>query len=75
LAKIRGNQIVVVGEGFCPAMEAAKMLNVPLDKVCLNCSLPMFQGMASVINPNVKLQVPQARFTGDKSCKEIFTIT
>lgn len=74
LAKIQGNQVLVVGEGFCPAMEAAKMVNAPLDKACLNCSLPMFEGIASAINPNVKLEVPQARFKGDKSCTEIFTI-
>ena len=74
LAKVQGDRVLVVGEGFRPAMEAAKMLNAPLDKVCLNCSLPMFEGIASAINPNVKLEVPQARFKGDKSCKEIFTI-
>jgi len=29
MAKIEGNQVILVNEGFCPVMEAVKMLNAP----------------------------------------------
>ena len=44
--KVEGNRVILTNEGFCPVMEAAKMLNAPWDKVCLNYALPMFKGMA-----------------------------
>ncbi len=74
MAKIEGNQVIIANEGFCPVMEAAKMLNAPWDKMCLNYALPMFKGMASAINPNVELGVPEGRYKGDKACREVFTI-
>jgi len=74
MSKIEGNQVILVNEGFCPVMEAVKMLNAPWDKIDICYAWPMFEAMALAVNPNAKLEVLQARHRGDKSCKHVFTV-
>jgi len=74
MSKIEGNQVILVNEGFCPVMEAVKMLNAPWDKIDICYAWPMFEAMALAVNPNAKLEVLEARHRGDKSCKHVFTV-
>jgi len=45
-ARMEENKVICENEGFCPVLEAVKMLNAPWEKVCVNCSWPMFEGVA-----------------------------
>ena len=74
LCKVEGNQVIAETEGFCPVMEAVKMLNAPWDKIDICYAWPMFEAMALAVNPNAKLEVLEARHRGDKSCKHVFTV-
>jgi hypothetical protein len=73
-AKIEGNQVIMVNKGFCPVMASVKTLNGPWDKIDLYYGWPMIEGIASAVNPNVRMEVPETRHRGDKSCKHVFTI-
>ena len=72
--KIEGDQIIMVNEGFCPVMEAVRMLNAPWDKIDFNYSWPMIEGIACGVNPNVRMVVTERRQRGDKICKYILSI-
>jgi len=72
--KVEEDRAVFVNEGFCPVMEAVKLLNAPWDKVCHNYSLRWFEGVAAGVNPNVKMEVPETRIKGEKCCRHIFTV-
>jgi hypothetical protein len=74
MSKIEGNQVILVNEGFCPVMEAVKMLNAPWDKIDICYAWPMFEAMALAVNPNAKLEILEARHRGDRSCKHVFTV-
>lgn len=72
--EVEGNKIIFVNEGFCPVMEAVKLLNAPWDIVCYNYSWKWFEGVAAGVNPNIKMEVPESRVRSDKCCRHIFTI-
>jgi hypothetical protein len=74
ICKVEGNKIIAETKGFCPIMEAVKMLNAPWDKIDVYCSWPAFGEMARAVNPNAEIDVVEARHKGDKSCKHVFTI-
>jgi hypothetical protein len=74
ICKVEGNKVIAETDGFCPIMEAVKMLNAPWDKIDNYCSWPAFGAMARAVNPNVKIDVVSARHKGDKTCKHVFTI-
>ncbi|HUV02952.1 MAG TPA: hypothetical protein VMW67_05880 [Desulfobacteria bacterium] len=73
-AKVEGNQVICENEGFCSVMEAVKMLNAPWEKICANCSWPMFEGVARGINPDATMDVEQSRIWGDTCCKHVITV-
>lgn len=72
--KVEGDKVVCDNEGFCPVMEAVKMVNVPWDKIDLNYAWPMFEGIALAINPNAKMEVRESRHRGDKRCRHVFIV-
>jgi len=74
ICKVEGNKVIAETDGFCPIMEAVKILNAPWDKIDVYCSWPAFGEMARAVNPNAKIDVVEARHKGDKSCKHVFTI-
>lgn len=73
-AKVHGNQVIVENKDFCSVLEAVKQLNAPWDKVCHNCALPIFEGVALAVNPDATLEVLKSRMQGDRRCKHVFTI-
>ena len=73
-AKVHDNQVIVENKSFCAVLEAVQMLNAPWEKVCLNCAQPIFEGIASAVNPNTTMEVPKSRMKGDKSCRHVFTV-
>jgi hypothetical protein len=73
-ARVEGNQVICENEGFCSVMEAVKMLNAPWEKICANCSWPMFEGVARGINPDATMDVEQSRIWGDTCCKHVITV-
>jgi hypothetical protein len=74
ICKVEGNKVIAETDGFCPIMEAVKMLNAPWDKIDVYCSWPAFGAMGRAVNPNAKIDVVKARHKGDKTCKHVFTI-
>ena len=73
-ARVHGNQVIVENKDFCSVLEAVKLLKAPWEKVCLNCAQPIFEGIASAVNPDTRMEVPKSRMKGDKSCRHIFTV-
>lgn len=73
-AKVEGNKVICENKGFCPVLEAVKMLNAPWEKVCVNCSWPMFEGVAKGINPEATMDVEESRMWGDTCCKHVVTV-
>lgn len=53
---VEGNKLTVTRESptMCPAIIAAKQMNVPLEILCNSIALPMFKGVARSVNPNAK---------------------
>ena len=72
--KVEEDRAVFVNEGFCPVMEAVKLLDAPWDKVCHKYSWRWFEGVAAGVNPNVKMEVPETRIKGEKCCRHVFTV-
>ena len=72
--RIKGNKVVMANDGFCPVMEAVKILNAPWELIDCNYSWPMIEGIACGVNPNVRMVVTERRHRGDKICKYILSI-
>lgn len=53
---VEDNKLTVTRESptLCPAIIAAKQMNLPLETVCNNISTRMFEGIAKSVNPNAK---------------------
>lgn len=53
---VEGNKLTVTRESptMCPAIIAAKQMNLPLEMVCNTVALQMFRGIAKAVNPNAK---------------------
>ena len=73
-AEVQGNQVIVENKDFCSVLEAVQQLNAPWEKVCHNCALPIFEGVALAVNPDTTLEVPKSRMRGNRHCKHVFTI-
>jgi hypothetical protein len=74
ICKVEGNKVIAETDGFCPIMEAVKMLKAPWDKIDTYCSWPAFGAIALSVNPNAKMEIVTTRHKGDKTCKHVFTI-
>jgi hypothetical protein len=74
ICKVEGKKVIAQTDGFCPIMEAVKMLNAPWDKVDMYCSWPAFEAIALSVNPNAKMEIVTTRHRGDKSCTHVFTV-
>jgi hypothetical protein len=51
---VKDNETIVTRKSpmLCPAMVAAKQMNLPLDLVCETVAIPMFRGVAKAVNKN-----------------------
>jgi len=74
VCRVEGNKVIAETDGFCPIMEAVKMLNAPWNKIDEVCAWPAFGALGASVNPNVKIDIVTARHRGDKSCKHVFTV-
>lgn len=72
--KIGRDQVIIVNKGFCPVMEAVRILNAPWDKIDFNYSCPMIEGIARGVNPNVRMVGTERRHRNDKICRHILSI-
>lgn len=72
--KVEGDKVICDNEAFCPVMEAVKMVNAPWDKIDLNYAWPFFEGVASAINPGIKMEVLESRYKGDERCRHVITV-
>ena len=73
-AKVEGNRVTMRCIGLCPIMRAALTLNIPWTWLDDNFALPMFQGMTSLIMPDIKLRLVSAKSRGDPACIYIFEV-
>ncbi|UCE29175.1 MAG: hypothetical protein JSV85_00045 [Candidatus Bathyarchaeota archaeon] len=72
--RVEGDKVVGENTGFCPMMEAVKILNGPWEIVCKNYSWRWFEGLASSVNPNITMEVPESRIWGKERCFHVITI-
>jgi len=72
--KVEGNKVIIDAAGFCPMMEAVKILNAPWETVCRNCSWRIMEGAEAAVNPNIKREMLEYRARGDKRCIEVVTV-
>ena len=71
-ARVEGNTITMHCKSFCPIMRAALTLNLPWQWLDDNYALPLFQGMASFIVPDMKIKLLSAKSKGDAECLYLF---
>ena len=69
-----GDKVIVKGAGFCPMMEAVRLMKAPWDIVCKNISWRWFEGIAAGVNSKATLEVPESRIWGKKCCLHIVTV-
>jgi hypothetical protein len=72
--RVEGNKVIGENTGFCPIMEAVRILNAPWKIVCKNYSWRLFEGLAAAVNPNVSMEVPESRIEGNNRCFHIITV-
>jgi len=72
--RVEGDRVVGENAGFCPIMEAVKILNAPWDIVCRNYSWRWFEGLAAGVNPDVTMEVPKSRIWGQRRCLHIIKV-
>ena len=72
--RVEGNKVIGENTGFCPIMEAVRILNAPWKIVCENYSWRWFEGLAAAVNPNVSMEVPESRIEGHNRCFHIITV-
>ncbi len=72
--RVEGNKVVGENTGFCPMMEAARILDAPWEIVCKNYSWRWFEGLAAAVNPHVTMEVPESRIWGKKRCFHVITV-
>jgi len=70
---IEGNKLTVTRESptVCPGIIVAKQMNLPLEMVCNNISMRMFEGIAKSVNPNAKHSSVQM---SEHKCIEVIKI-
>ena len=71
-AKVEGNSVTMRCTGFCPIMRAALTLNISWIWLDENMAWPMFQGITSLIVPEIRVRVPSAKSRGDSDCVYVF---
>jgi hypothetical protein len=74
-ARVEGNKVVYRNRSFCPVMISARAFNQPWLWLDENYAWPFMEGLASVVNPNVKHQVPMVRAKGDLVCRHEWEIS
>jgi hypothetical protein len=67
-ARVEGEAIVMQCRGFCPIMRAALTRNIPWQWLDEYYVLPMFDGMASLVDPNLRVKLLLAKSRGDAVC-------
>ena len=67
-ARVEGKTIVMQCRGFCPIMRAALTLNIPWQWLDEYYVLPMFRGMSSLVDPDLKVNLLFAKSRGDPQC-------
>jgi len=72
--KVDGNKVMGENVGFCPMMEAVRIMKAPWEAVCRNYSWRWFEGLASGVNPDVKMEVPESRIWGKNRCFHVITV-
>jgi hypothetical protein len=72
--KVEGNKVIIDAHGFCPVMEAVKIMKAPWETVCRNCSWPVMEGTEHAVNPNAKREMLEHRAWGNKRCLEVVTV-
>jgi hypothetical protein len=72
--RIEGNKVILENAGFCPGMEAARMMGAPWETVCKYYSWPLFLGLAASVNPKVTMETPESRIYGKNRCVHIITV-
>lgn len=73
-AKVQDEKVIMKCTDFCPIMRAALTFNIPWEWLDINFAWPMIEGIASYINPNIILRLPQTKSRGDPECLYIFEI-
>lgn len=72
--RVDGNKVIGENSGFCPMMEAVRILNAPWEIVCKNYSWRWFEGLAAGVNPNIIMEVPESRIWGKERCFHLITV-
>ena len=72
--RVEGNKVIGENVGFCPMMEAVRLMNAPWEVVCRNYSWRWFEGIAAGVNPNVTMEVPESRLYGMNRCFHVITV-
>ena len=72
--RVEGNKMILETAGFCPNMEAVRMMKAPWETVCRNYSWRVFEGLAAGVNPNVTMEVPESRIWGKNRCYHVMTV-
>jgi hypothetical protein len=72
--KVEGNKVIIDAVGFCPVMEAVRIMNAPWETVCRNCTWRMMEGIEHAVNPDAKREMLEYRARGDKHCLEVVTV-
>lgn len=73
-ARVEENKVVWYNRSFCPVMISARSFNQPWLWLDENVAWPMMQGLATVVNPNIKHYVPSARAKGDLVCQHVWEL-
>jgi len=72
--RVEGNKVMGENVGFCPMMEAVRIMKAPWEIVCRNYSWRWFEGLAAGVNPNVTMEVPESRIWGKNRCFHVITV-
>ena len=74
VVRVEGNNVIGENAGFCPIMEAVRIMNAPWETVCRNFSWRLFEGIAAGVNPGVTMEVPESRIWGKNRCLHVITV-
>jgi len=72
--RVEGNKVIGENVGFCPMMEAVRIMKAPWETVCRNYSWRWFLGLAAGVNPKATMEVPESRIWGKNRCFHVITV-
>ena len=72
--RVEGDKVIAENTGFCPMMEAVRIMNAPWEIICRNYSWRWFEGIAAGVNPNVTMNVPESRIWGEDRCYHVINV-